>query len=142
MAKDLKNLIRLNKWEVDEKRRKLGELLRLLDNLEAQERALEEEVAREQSAANEAPNAAGFLYGNYAQTVIERRDRIRQSIDRMEKAIAEAREEVRRAFVELKKYEVAQENRNKREAAEEAQREQNFLNEVGLQGYRQSQLAP
>ena len=48
MAKDLNNLIQIHEWEVDEKRRKLGELLRLLDNLEAQAAALEDELVREQ----------------------------------------------------------------------------------------------
>lgn len=141
MARNLKGLIRLHKWEVDEKRRKLGELLRLLDNLEAQARALEEEVVREQRAANDSPNEAGFLYGGYAETVIDRRDRLRDSIAKMEDSIAEAREDLRVAYVELKKFEVAQETRERREAREAARREQATLDEVGLQGYRQRRLS-
>nr|MBC8239921.1 hypothetical protein [Alphaproteobacteria bacterium] len=73
MAKDLHNLIQIHEWDVDEKRRKLGELLRLLDNLEAQARALEAELAREQKTAQESPGEAGFLYGDYAENVIDRR---------------------------------------------------------------------
>ena len=116
MAKDLNNLIQIHEWEVDEKRRKLGELLRLLDNLEAQAAALEDELVREQIIAKESPEEAGYLYGGYAETVIDRRERIRQSIEQMEVSISEAREELREAYVELKKYEVAQENRERRAA--------------------------
>ena len=93
MAKDLQNLIQIHEWEVDEKRRKLGELLRLLDNLEAQSVALEQELLREQAIAENSPEEAGFLYGGYAATVIDRRERIAQSIAQMETAISEARED-------------------------------------------------
>lgn len=141
MAKDLHNLIQIHEWEVDEKRRKLGELLRLLENLEAQAKALEEEVIREQQAAEQSPEEAGFLYGEYAETVIDRRERIQDSIRQMEVAIEEAREELRLAYVELKKYEVAQENRDKRAALERNRREQAASDDVGLEGYRRKQQA-
>ena len=141
MAKDLHNLIKINEWDVDEKRRKLGELLRLLDNLEAQARALEEELAREQQTAKESPEEAGFLYGEYAETVIDRRERIQDSIQQMEVAIEEAREELRLAYVELKKYEVAQENRDRRAALEQGRRDQAELDAVGLESYRRNRIA-
>jgi len=138
MAKDLQNLIRINEWEVDEKRRKLGELLRLMANLEAQAVALEEELAREQQQAGNAPVEAGLLYGAYAEAVIERRERIKESIDKMEAAIVEAREELRLAYLELKKYEVAQENRNRKLAKEAARRETMEYDEIAIQGFRKA----
>lgn len=138
MPKDLQNLIRLNEWEVDEKRRKLGELLRLMANLEAQAKALEEELTREQRQAGDNPVEGGLLYGAYAENVIERRERIKESIDKMEEAISEAREELRVAYLELKKYEVAQENRDKKMAREAARRETIEYDEIGIQGYRQA----
>lgn len=136
MAKDLHNLIRLNEWEVDEKRRKLGELLRLMANLEAQAKALEEELAREQQKASESPTEGGALYGAYAESVIERRERIKESIDKMEDAITEAREDLRVSYLELKKFEVAQENRDRKAAKEAARRETIEYNEIGLETYR------
>jgi len=141
MAKDLHNLIQIHEWDVDEKRRKLGELLRLLDNLEAQARALEEELVREQQAAKDSPEEAEFLYGEYAETVIDRRERIRESIRQMESAIEEAREELRLAYVDLKKYEVAQENRDRRATQERNRREQAELDAVGLEGFRRKRVA-
>ncbi len=141
MAKDLHNLIQVHEWDVDEKRRKLGELLRLLDNLEAQAQALEDELVREQQTAQESPGEAGFLYGDYAETVIDRRERIQESINQMEIAIGEAREELRLAYVDLKKYEVAQENRDRRAALERDRREQAESDAIGLEGHRRNRLA-
>ena len=139
MAKDLRNVIRLHEWGVDEKRRKLGELLRLAESLENQARGLEEELVREQAQAKSSPEEAGILYGNYAEAVIERRERIAQSIAQTEIEIAAAREELSEAYRELKKYEVAQENRDKREAEELARKDQAFLDEVGMQSFQRKQ---
>ena len=136
MAKNLKGLIRLHQWVVDEKRRKLGELLKMLAELEDQTRRLEEEVIEEQKAAAKEPETAGFLYGNYARQVIERRARLAQSIASMESQIAAAREELNESYRELKKFQVAQEVRDRRVALETARREQNVLDEIGLVMHR------
>ena len=140
MAKDLKNLIRLHEWQVDEKRRKVGGLLRLVADLEDQARRLEEELINEQAAAAASPEEAGYLYGNYAETVIERRQRIADSIAKAEEEIAAAQDELKEAYRDLKKYEIAQDNREKREAEEEARRDQNFLDDIGLQNFRRRQV--
>lgn len=136
MAKNLNALIRLHQWVVDEKRRKLGDLLRMLAELEDRARRLEQEVVEEQAAAARAPDTAGLLYGNYARQVIDRRERLAKSIASMEQEIAAAREEVNEAYRELKKFQVAQDVRDRRAALEAARREQNILNEVGLNMHR------
>ncbi len=136
MAKNLKGLIRLHQWVVDERRRKLGDLLKMLAELEDQSRRLEAEVVDEQKAASNAPETAGFLYGNYARHVIERRERLTKSIASMEARIASAREELNEAYRELKKFQVAQDVRDRREALEAARRDQNVLDEIGLAMHR------
>jgi len=136
VAKNLKGLIRLHKWMVDEKRRKLGDLLKMLAELEEQLRQLEAEVVAEQKAAANAPETAGFLYGNYARRVIERRERLVQSIASMEMQISAAREELNDAYRELKKFQVVQDVRDRREALEAARREQGVLDEIGLTIHR------
>lgn len=140
MAKgDLHNLIRLGEWQVDEKRRQLGQLMRVLDDLEDRARRLEQELIEEQHVAARAPNEAGFLYGNYAEAVIERRERLKESIAMAEAEVARARDELREAYRDLKKYEIAQRNRDQKAAAEAARKEQLVLDELGLQGYRSRQ---
>lgn len=135
MASGLHSLIRLNEWEVDQRRRKLGSLLGTLHDLETSLSGLEGELRHEQGMANTSPDEAGFLYGNYAMAVIERRQQLQNSMAQMEQQIAAAREELNEAYRELKKFEVAQETRDTREAAELATKERADFDEIGLQGY-------
>ena len=131
MAKSLGGLIRLHEWNVDQKRRKLGELLNLLADLEDQAIGLEEEVKSEQRVASASPSVAGLLYGNYAMGVIERRRRIAESIAKTEETVAAAREDMSDAFMILKKFQTAQENRDRLEAEELNRKEQAVLDEIG-----------
>lgn len=136
MAKDLHTLIRFNEWSVDQRRRDLGEVLGSLADLESSLHRLGEELVREQRAVLASPEEAGFLYGNYANADIGRRNHINTGIANMEQQVAEAREKLDEAYRELKKYEVVQETRDLRQAREEARQEQIELDEMGLQAYR------
>ena len=135
MAKGLETLIRLNEWTVDQKRRKLGDLLRLIDGFEVEAKKLEQDLINEQAAAAASPNEAGFLYGYYADAVIDRRAIIQISTQQLEKDADEAREEVSLAYRELKKFETAMEARKKREEAEIASKDQLELDEVGMRTF-------
>jgi len=135
MARSLRTLIRINEWTVDQKRRKLGGILRLIAALNNQGKLLEEELVREQASAADSPAEAGFLYGNYANHVIDRRERIADSIRQSEQEAEVAREELKEAYRELKKYETAQKNREMREEKERTIQEQMVLDEIGLQAY-------
>lgn len=138
MAGGLKTLIRLSEWNVDEKRRALGALLGLRQALEDQAVELENELAREQSAA--ANDAQALLhYGTYAREVIQRRERIAESIKRLEAQISEAQDAAAEAHRELKKYEIGERMRAEREAAELARQEQIKLDEIGQELYRRKQ---
>lgn len=131
MAQTLRNLIRIHEWRVDERRRKLGELLRLIASLEEQSQRLEAELVREQVVAGASPSEAGYLYGSYAETVIERRERLAESIAKTEEEIAAAREDLNEAYRDLKKFQVAEDSRTKRELKELARKEQAVLDELG-----------
>ena len=131
MAKSLGGLIRLHEWNVDKKRRKLGELLGLVADLEGQAIGLEDEVKSEQRAATASPEVAGLLYGNYAMGVIERRRRISETIAKTEEILIKAREEMREAFMILKKFQTAQENRDKQKSADMDIKDQAVLDEIG-----------
>ena len=116
---------------MDQKRRRLGELLGLLADLEGQAIGLEDEVKREQRAATASPAVAGLLYGNYAMGVIERRRRIAESMVKTEEIVAVARDELSEAFMILKKFQTAQETRDRLEAEELNRKDQAVLDEIG-----------
>ena len=137
MAKGLETLIRLNEWSVDQKRRKLGDLLRLIDGFEAELEKLELDLVNEQAAAAAAPNEGGFLYGYYADRVIDRRAIIQMSTQQLEKDANKAREEVSQAYRELKKFKTALEARKTSEKAALASKEQSELDEVGMRTFSQ-----
>ena len=142
MTRPLDTLVRLNEWEVDQKRRALGEQLKRLQELQQALSDLAAELTREQASAAGAPAEAGLLYGGYAQHVIARRTDIETRIRHKEADVAAAREALSDAYLELKKYEIAQRQREEREAEEAARVEQAFLDEIGLQGHRRRNSTP
>jgi flagellar FliJ protein len=135
-TKTLRTLVRLNEWEVDERRRRLGELMRLVESLEHQIDILKQELAREQQAASASPDLAGFLFGNYILTVIARRNWIEQSIAKAQEEVDAAREELREAFLQLKKFEQIKDRHADQEQAVIDRFERLQLDEVALQAYR------
>lgn len=138
MAKGLKSLIRLNKWKVDEKRRALADKLDQVAALEEQLTALDHELIREQSSAQQSPQEAGLFYGSYANGVIERREQFHSGIQDMEAQIITAQDELNETYRELKKFEVINKQREIREADERAKKEQEMLDELGLQNHQRN----
>ncbi len=135
----LKNLIRLHEWTVDERRRELGVHLRLLSELDQSVADLEAELQREQALAGSGADGMNITFMAYFEQVQKRRKRLQARIRQQEQEIQDARDILGRAYMELKKYEVAQEVRDRKEALEEARREQEALDDVGLQLYRRRQ---
>ena len=140
MAANIKNLIRLHDWNVDEKRRKLGELLRLQAELEEQLKNLEAEHLREQAAAAADPTGYGQTYPAYHKQVCQRRDNLQDSISQMDMVIGYARDELSDAYQELKKYETVEQNRQRRYELEQARRDQVLLDEVALNQFRRKKI--
>ncbi len=136
MAKDLHNVIRLGEWRLDGERQKLADKMARLDDLEDSKRRLAEEYKNERQVAVASPEEAGFLFGNYMNAVLDRRQELVASIAEAEDTVAAAREELRLAYMELRKFETAQANREKREAEERDRKETLFLDEIGMQGHR------
>jgi flagellar export protein FliJ len=138
--KALPNLIRLNKWSLDEARRKVADLETLRASFQDEVAQLEAELGREQEAARGSLDSLATLQGYY-QHVRERRGRLARSVAEVAAALEVAREEAAEAFRELKKYETALENHQKRERAQIDKRQQNELDEVGLGMHRRKRAA-
>lgn len=134
---DLKPLIRYSKHQLDEKRIKLVELQRQVDALEtaiANDRATL--LAEQENAARDAE--AALALAGYAHAVELRRKQFRARLVKLEKEVERAKEIVMEAFRETKRYETAQEQRDSEERAKRIAKEQEFLDETGLNGFRRS----
>lgn len=135
MAKSLATLVRLHNWRVDEQRRELAAKLRVLEEQEAMLRTLEDELERERALAKSSPEVALF-FGTYAEGVGLRREEINVSLNAAEAEADKAREAVRLAFHDLKKYEQAEESRQHAEDVERERRDRIDLDEIGLETHR------
>ncbi len=135
MRKDLETLIRVHRWRLDERRKKVMELEGLRAEFESRAQALEEEVRREQREAAQ-DTVVAMTYGAYAAGVIQRRETIQRSIAEIDSELDAAKRDVAEAFRELKKYEIAEDRERQRRARAEARQERAVLDEMGLDLYR------
>jgi len=141
VAKSLKNLIRLHEWQLDERRRELAVEQKELDQLENALNRLLAEVAKEQEIARTAEDITiGASFGPFAQNAKEKRQTIEATIEIKEKQVEEARDNLAEAFKELKTFEISQANRDKEEALEQGRKDQNDLDEIGLNAHRLKQV--
>src|SRR5919199_4442162 len=102
----LETLIRVHRWQLDERRQQLGELDRLADKLRLERRRLDDEDAAEQRAAA-LSHEASLAYPNYAAALRDRRAKLDASIAGVEEQIVRARDALAEAFQEVKRYELA-----------------------------------
>jgi len=133
-----KTLIRVQKWQLDEKRRALTELQNLEERLRNEAVRLGDELRAEQETARNDFNAA-FTYAGFARSAIERRKRIDDSIRQVQEQIAAATDQVAEAYQDLKRYELAEEERLKREREKLKHKEELMMDETALVGFRRRQ---
>jgi flagellar protein FliJ len=136
LAKDLQSLIRLHRWQVDEHRRRLADLIRRAEDLHEEARLLEREIAEEQARSRTDPLEAGTAYADYARAAIDRRAKTAVAIEAAEADVATARDGLSEAYRALRTLETAQADRERRRVMEEERREQTVLDEVGIQSHR------
>jgi flagellar export protein FliJ len=131
----LDSLIRVNKYKLDERRRQLAELERLVERLRGESLRLEQELTSEQQIAA-ASRDAGHAYGGYARDIIDRRQKLAASIDDAETQILTAREALAESFREVKRYEITAANRNTRERLTAERKQRIAQDEVAAQIHR------
>jgi flagellar protein FliJ len=135
--KALENLIRVNSWVLDGKRRKLAELEDLRAEFYREIAYFEEQLKLNQAAAAGSPEIAQ-TYGHYAVTVIERRRVLRESIAEAQEAVDAATDEVHLAYQEVKKFETALEREKERRRKEEERVAQIEQDEMALNMFRRN----
>lgn len=136
----LDSLIRLHRFQLDERRRDLATLEELAAKLKEQQRQLEDENKREQQAALGSIEAAGG-YAGYAAGFLERRRKLAQSQAEVAQQIVRAREALAEAFQEMKRYEITAANRARQQELREARRQQQVLDDLGIDRFRRKTAA-
>ena len=124
-------LIRLKKFQVDEKRRKVTQIETMIAEFERMANDLEREIKVEQDRAG-IHDPGHFAYPTYAKAAIQRRENLKRSADELKGQFDDAKEALAEAFEELKKVELLDERDQMRERAAAEAQEQAEIDAVGL----------
>jgi flagellar FliJ protein len=125
-------LLRLKRFQLDEKRRKVAQLEMMIAEFDRMAGDLEREIQNEEQKAR-ISDPTHFAYPTYARAAMVRRDNLRDSANNLKSQLDEARAAVEEAFEELKKVETLDNREHAKEKAEAAEREQAEYDHIGLQ---------
>lgn len=124
-------LIRLNRFRVDEIRKRLKSLDDMRADLTKKLADLETMVKDEQRRSLQS-DLGRLAYPTFARSVIARRENIQRSVDEVEKQAATVTEELQNAYRELKKYEIIADADGQRDRVEYARKVQADLDEIAM----------
>jgi flagellar FliJ protein len=133
----LDQLLRLQKWNLDEKRRQAADLEALIQRLQGDINRLDAEVAVQIEAARGDLEAARVL-PPYRAVMATRRERLEQSVADVTLELERVREEISETFADIKKTEQAIQLRLDRRRQDQARREQIVADEMGLEQHRRN----
>jgi flagellar protein FliJ len=133
--KSRETLIRLKKFQVDEKRRKVVQIEGMIAEFDRMAGDLDREILAEQERAG-IHDPGHFAYPTYAKAALARRDNLKRSADELKGQLEDARGALGEAFEELKKVELLDERDQMRERASDEMREQAELDRIGLMRHR------
>ena len=125
-------LIRLKRFQVDEKRRRVAQIETMIAEFDRMAADLDREIAVEEQKAG-ISDPGHFAYPTYARAAAQRRDNLRQSAENLHTQLDDAKAELGEAFEELKKVEILDDRERTAARAQDDAREQAALNEIGLQ---------
>ena len=128
--KSRETLIRLKKFQVDEKRRKVAQIEAMIAEFERIATELDREIKVEQDRAG-IHDPGHFAYPTYAKAAMTRKENLMRSAGELKTQLDEAQAMLGEAFEELKKVEMLDERDQARERAEANAREQAELDRIG-----------
>jgi len=129
--KSRETLIRLKKFQVDERRRRVAQIESMISEFERISGDLERDIKIEQDRSG-IHDPGHFAYPTYAKAAIQRRDNLKRSANELKLQLEDAKAALGEAFEEMKKAELLDERDQMRERAEEDAREQADLDAIGL----------
>jgi len=97
-------LLRLKRFQVDERRRRVAQIEMMIAEFERMAADLSREIAVEEQKAG-ISDPSHFAYPTYARAASQRRDNLRESAQNLHRQLDDAKAELGEAFEELKKAE-------------------------------------
>jgi flagellar export protein FliJ len=129
--KSRETLIRLKKFQVDERRRKVAQIEGMIAEFERMASDLEREIKAEQDRAG-IHDPGHFAYPTYAKAAMQRRENLQRSADDLKVQLESATGALAEAFEEMKKVELLDERDQARERDAEDAREQADLDAIAM----------
>src|SRR4051812_44866242 len=133
-------LIRLKKFQVDEKRRRVSQIETMIADFQRMSTDLEREISTEQERAG-INDPSHFAYPTYAKAAIQRRENLTRSADELRVQLEDAKAALSEAFEAMKKDELLDQRDQAREKEEESAREQADMDSIGLMRARLGVIA-
>ena len=126
-------LIRLKRFQVDEKRRQVAQIETMIAEFERMAADLDREILQEQEKAG-IHDIGHYAYPTYAKAAMGRRDNLKRSADELVGQLTDAQHALAEAFEELKKVELLEERDTVRDRVAESVRDQAEMDRIALSG--------
>ena len=129
--KSRETLLRLKRFQVDEKRRRVSQIEMMIAEFHRMASDLDREIQSEETRAG-ISDPGHFAYPTYAKAALARRDNLRQSADNLKGELDDARTELQEAFEDMKKVEILDDREKTAERAVQGARDQAAMDAIGL----------
>jgi flagellar export protein FliJ len=116
--KSRETLIRLKRFQVDEKRRRVAQIELMIGEFERIATDLDREIKVEQDRAG-IHDPSHFAYPTYAKAAMQRRENLKHSAADLKRQLDDAKNALEEAFEEMKKVELLDERDQLRERADD-----------------------
>ena len=127
--KSRESLIRLKRFQVDEKRRHLMQIESMIADFNRMADELDDQIRSEQERVG-ITDVSHFAYPTFAKAAATRRDNLRNSALELNDQLERAREELSLSIEDLKKFEQLEERDHQREREAQEMAEQAMMDEV------------
>ena len=129
------SLIRLKKFQVDEKRRQVVQIEMMVADFERMASELDQQIEIEHTKTG-ISDVAHFAYSTFAKAALTRRDNLLASAHDMKGKLEAAQDALAEALEDLKKVELLDQREHQREKDEQTKLEQADYDEVARLRYR------
>ena len=129
------SLIRLKKFNVDEKRRQVMQIEMMVADFERMATELDQQIEIEQTKTG-ISDVAHFAYSTFAKAALQRRDNLLASANDMRGKLESAQDQLAEALEDLKKVELLDQREHQRERDEQNKIEQAEFDEIARQRFR------